>query len=78
MENMLYLQAEITHLESELRAVSNEDIGHEKRQNHPYDWWSLSQGKDDGDRRQWETILKIREKLEKYSGAIAEFTSVRV
>lgn len=71
MQNMLYLQAEITHLESELRRVSYEDLGHPKRQNHPYDWWSLSQASDDSDQSQWELILRIREKLDLYSGVLA-------
>jgi hypothetical protein len=66
MKNMLYLQAEIIHLEAELRRLANEDIKHASRQEYPYDWWSLSQGQE-GDMRQWEKVLEIRAKLEKYS-----------
>jgi hypothetical protein len=67
MQNMLYLQAEIMHLEAELRNQAEEDIQSGQRQDHAHDWWSLSQGEQIGDTRQWEVIIKIREKLEKYS-----------
>lgn len=68
MLNLLYLQAEITHLEAELREVACEDA-QQGRENHPHDWWSLSQSEDDNDREQWDVVLKIRKKLEKYSKA---------
>ena len=67
MQNLLYLQAEIIHLEADLYKLASEDIRHGKRQNHAHDWWSLSQGESDGDTEQWELMLELREKLEKYS-----------
>jgi hypothetical protein len=67
MQNLLYLQAEIVHLEGELRKVVDEDVKHGGRRYHPHDWWSLSQGEFEGDTDQWETFLEIREKLDRYS-----------
>lgn len=67
MQNLLYLQAEITHLEAELCRLVEEDTHHGGRQDHPHDWWSLSQGQEEGDTRQWEKVVEIREKLENYS-----------
>jgi len=67
MQDMLYLQAEITHLEEDLRRIASKDVEHGNRKNHPYDWWSMSHGQGEGDTKQWEKVLEIREKLEKYS-----------
>jgi hypothetical protein len=67
LQNLLYLQAEITHLEAELVRRAEEDVMSGNRPDHPHDWWSLSQGEEFGDARQWETVLEIREKLERYS-----------
>lgn len=67
MQNLLYLQAEITHLEAELREMARRDVQHGNRQNYAYDWWSLSSGVGEEDTEQWGKVLEIREKLEKYS-----------
>jgi hypothetical protein len=75
MENLLLLQAEIIHLESELQDIISEDFQHSERQYHPYDWWSLSQGLGEEDTWQWEKRLEIREKLEKYSMFIIIYAS---
>jgi hypothetical protein len=67
MQNLLYLQAEITHLEAELHSIAKEDIASGKMPGHTHDWWTLSQGHEFGDAKQWQMALEIREKLEKYS-----------
>ena len=67
MQNLLYLQAEIIHLESELRDIVNDDARIDGRQDYAHDWWSLAVGEKDGDNEQWEKVLQIREKLESYS-----------
>lgn len=67
MQDMLYLQAEITYLEADLRKVAREDVQHGNRENHPYDWWSMAHGQGEGDTKQWGIVREIREKLEKYS-----------
>jgi hypothetical protein len=67
IQNLLYLQADITHLEAELSILANRDARHGDRQFHTKDWWSLSQGGEGEDTEQWEKFLEIRDKLEKYS-----------
>jgi len=67
MQNLLYLQAEIMHIEVELNELAENDKKHEERSYHSRDWWSLSQSDDDGCREQWEKILQLREKIERYS-----------
>jgi len=67
MQNLLYLQAELTHLETELKELVERDAAHLNRQFHVKDWWSLSQGDEEEDTEQWTKFLEIRDKLEKYS-----------
>jgi hypothetical protein len=67
IQNLLYMQAEITHLEAELREIASKNRQQWDRRNYAYDWWSLSQGESDEDTEQWVTVLEIREKLDKYS-----------
>lgn len=68
-QNMLYLQAELVHLEADLQELARRDASQPGREYHQRDWWSLSHGGANADEanEQWETILAIREKLEKYS-----------
>lgn len=63
IQNLLYLQAEIIHLEDGLKTIIAEDAERPDRRFHSQDWWSLSQ---DGE-EQWESWLELRTKLEKYS-----------
>lgn len=71
MQNLLYLQAEIIHLEEELRKAVSDDARYAQRHYYPYDWWSLAHGDDDESddepSEQWRLMLEIREKLENYS-----------
>jgi hypothetical protein len=68
-QNLLYLQAEITHLEDELRDCVAEDNGRRDRPYNSTDWWSLSHPPEEqeDDHEQWDKVLEIRKKLEKYS-----------
>jgi hypothetical protein len=80
--NLLYLQAELAHLEQELKEIEDEDRLCEAwpRKRFATDWKSLGIGsrhKYNGcsestiptprDSLQWQTFLKIRETLSKYS-----------
>lgn len=73
-ENLLYLQAEIQDLEIALRKQQNEDLAstHRDRTMYCRDWWSLkesggTEAEQGNDGRQWELILKIRQKITEYS-----------
>jgi hypothetical protein len=69
-KNILYLQAEIMTLETELEEIAEEDWSStdaERKQFHQH-WQTLSRAsQDSGKNLQWEKMLKIRELLEKYS-----------
>jgi hypothetical protein len=65
--NLLYLQAELTHLEQELADLAKRDSEHEDRKYYTRDWWSLSQNDEEEDVEQWEKVLEIRTKLDQYS-----------
>jgi hypothetical protein len=67
MQNLLYLQAEMTHLEAELHRLVQEDIATGKVPDHAHDWWTLAHDEELGDAEHWRLVLEIREKLEKYS-----------
>ena len=66
-QNLLYLHAELVHLEGELRELAERDASNAERIYHAKDWWSLSQADDGQDKEQWEKFMIIREKLDKYS-----------
>ncbi|CZT46429.1 uncharacterized protein RSE6_06855 [Rhynchosporium secalis] len=67
MQKLLYMQAELIHLESELDQLSKRDVNNRERQFHSKDWYSLSQGETKEDLEQWQKFLEISEKLEAYS-----------
>jgi len=64
MQNLLYLQAELSHLEAELKVIASHD---KHQEDYMRDWWSISNGRDDDSHNQWGKVLEIREKLENYS-----------
>ncbi len=70
IQNLLYLQAEITHLEAELQDIATEDRHLRESARHLYhrSWWELSQESDEKcNNPQWAKVLEIRDKLEQYS-----------
>lgn len=77
MKNLLYLQAEILHLEEDLSDLATRDAELPGRRYHGRDWWSLANGQDEGDREQWAKVLHLRETLATYNDAVlkqAQFT----
>jgi hypothetical protein len=68
-QNILYFQAELHGLEQELQQYAAEDAAatnDETRKLYSRDWHTLAEATDD-DRRQWNTMCRIRSKLKEYS-----------
>jgi hypothetical protein len=75
MQNLLYLQAEITHLERKYEEIVVEDIksNESERQTYHKDWWTLKASLQDGqDSLQLRAFHEIREKLDIYSKVIRQ------
>ncbi|ORY72088.1 uncharacterized protein BCR38DRAFT_331613 [Pseudomassariella vexata] len=75
MQNVLYLQAEIMHLDyvaAYVFTLATRDATHPARQFHCKDWWSLANGSEQEDRQQWEKILEIRQKLATYNATVLQ------
>jgi hypothetical protein len=68
-QNLLYLQAELVHLEKKLREFEKRDSQSSEGMKSQYarDWFWLSRSENDGNDGQWQTVLAIREKLVEYS-----------
>lgn len=68
--DLLYLQAEIVHLESEFQKVSKSDRDTDEgdeRHLYAFEWWHLSQSENRGlGGEQWAIALEIRRKLREY------------
>jgi hypothetical protein len=70
-QNLLYLQAKLTHLEAELEELAKIDEADPGRANYKRDWWSLaSAGDNDPQKMQWKKVLQIRKTLNEYSAKI--------
>lgn len=80
MKNLLYLQAEIAHLEEELGELADRDATDPRLSFHGHDWWSLAH--DDGGadedgaggqaQEQWAKVLELRGKLAAYNDAVLQ------
>jgi hypothetical protein len=67
IQNLLYMQAELTYLEEELHLRECRDAQDSNKVFYARDWWSLSQSTDSEDISQWHKFLEIRRKLQEYS-----------
>lgn len=66
MQNLLYLQAEIAHVQEELQNLVDRDQRHPDRAYYSRDWWSLSQGETEEDTEQWKTVQELQSLLNRY------------
>lgn len=67
LRNLLYMQAELMHLEKELQMMVQEDTqsSEPERQALQTDWLSLEKSHgEDGEPNQWSKVLEIRRKLD--------------
>lgn len=76
MKNLLYLQAEIAHLEEELYELAGRDSLDPELQFHGRDWWSLANGDDKSSREHWHKVLQLRGKLDTYNDAVLKQTQL--
>ena len=70
VQDILYRQAELAHLEREYNEIAHEDKASEMplRQAYRTSWQKLSQSESSGgDPLQWRKFLEIRKKLDEYS-----------
>ena len=68
VRDLLYLQAELCHLEIEYALVAKRDASEQdERQYYNREWWHLQASKSRGlDGKQWEIATEIRAKLREY------------
>jgi hypothetical protein len=68
-QNLLYLQAELVHLQARLRSyeASNSKSQNGNKALYARDWYWLENSAAEGDGEQWQTMLEIRTKLKEYS-----------
>jgi hypothetical protein len=68
-QNLLYYQAELTYLERKLRDQQKQDSNDQKGHGASYaiNWYWLKHSKTDGDGRQIDLVMRIRELLKQYS-----------
>jgi len=68
LQNLLYLQAELLHLEDELKEIIKEDNENPNRFVFSRNWYALHQASFDGEQnRQYRILIEIRERLHQYS-----------
>ena len=71
-KNILYLQAELVHLEAELKDIENENkfSGDAERAAFQVSLFDLKESSDSNKDLQWRKVLEVRNKLREYSGFI--------
>lgn len=76
-QNLLYLQAELTHLELRLREVQAGDSKAQDGQRSMYarDWYWLDASATEENSEQWQIMMGIRGKLKEYSKLVDVMTS---
>ncbi len=76
-KSLLYMQAEILHLESELGAIEGEDqrSGDKVRSSLHTSVFNLKESCGSPHDVQWKKVLNIRDKLERYSKSSKETSS---
>ena len=75
-ENLLFLQAEISHLEDRLKQIRAEEerTDNEKGMISQRSWFELSQPDENGEYcEQWELMQDIRDKLKEYNEFVLQY-----
>ncbi|KAH8593912.1 hypothetical protein B0O99DRAFT_574662 [Bisporella sp. PMI_857] len=73
-QNLLYYQAELTHLERKLRRLEAADLASAEgnRSKYSKDWYWLDNSVFEGNSEQLETVHVIRSKLKEYNDAVIQ------
>lgn len=69
-QNLLYMQAEILHMENTLRSYQIRDSNSQDHRTawHVADWWHMAHAHEqDRNDEQWKLVQDIRQKLKEYS-----------
>lgn len=68
-QNLLYIQAELTHLERRLRKLEldSSKSEHDEPKKYALDWAWLALSQTDRTQEQWQIVLAIRRLLKEYS-----------
>lgn len=68
-KNILYMQADLVHLEAELEDIAREDrcSGHREKQSFEASVFDLKYSSGTENDAQWQKVLEIRNKLKEYS-----------
>ncbi|EPE28076.1 hypothetical protein GLAREA_04867 [Glarea lozoyensis ATCC 20868] len=77
--NLLYLQAELVHLETQLLQLEHRDKHSQVGSSSIYskDWYWLSCSAEDGNSEQLQTVRIIRKKLKQYNDAVIQQSTIQ-
>ncbi|KAI1870311.1 uncharacterized protein JN550_005239 [Neoarthrinium moseri] len=70
IQNLLYSQAEIIHLEDSLSRLVKRDAADTEREFYTTDWWTLAHGEGQNGKEQWIMVRKLKKKLNRYNARL--------
>lgn len=81
LQNIIYMQADITHLEEQLREMVAEDnhSSDPERKMLSRDWWAIAEGSygmDEASSRRYKIVMKLRSVLKDYNDALMQQAAV--
>ncbi|XDG06703.1 hypothetical protein ABKA04_006318 [Annulohypoxylon sp. FPYF3050] len=71
-QNLLYLQAQITHLEQDIGQLASQDAADPHRKQYAVDWLKLANGGGRAGKAQWRKFCAARKKLREYNEALLQ------
>ncbi|KAI4117629.1 MAG: hypothetical protein LQ338_007514 [Usnochroma carphineum] len=79
IKNLLYMQAELVHLEAELRQIELEEksSADPNRTAYPFSVYDLRESACSGKVTQWTKYLEIQSKLQAYNDALLQYLALR-
>ena len=78
-QNLLFLQAELSHLEDQLEDIraerrENEEFSEKEKLDLSQDWRALADSNQTSE--EYETVVSIREKLQEYNAALMQYHEI--